>query len=72
MPAKKTAKAKDSLAGSLKKLEEIAQWFEEQEEVDVEEGIAQVRAGATLIKDTKKKLTSIENEFEEIKKSLDT
>ncbi len=70
MTTKKTSPKKDSLAASLKELEKIAAWFEQQEEIDVEDGIAHVKAGAKLIKDTKKKLASIENEFEEIKKSL--
>ena len=45
-------------------------WFEEQEEVDVEEGLAKVRTGATLIKELKGKLKNVENEFTEIKKDL--
>ncbi len=65
---KKTGK--QSLGKALKELEQIAQWFEEQEEIDVEKGIDKVKQGAVLIKDTKKRLQDIENEFEEVKKSL--
>ena len=66
MPTKK-----DSLGKSLKELEKIAAWFEEQEEIDVEKGISKVRDGAKLIKATKKRLGEVENEFEDLKKQLD-
>ncbi len=65
-----TTEKKDSLASSLKKLENIANWFDQNENIDVEEGIKHVKEGALLIKETKKKLAAIENEFEEIKKSM--
>ncbi len=55
----------------LKKLEDIASWFDEQEEVDVEEGLKKVKEGAVLIKELKGKLKEVENEFEEIKKELE-
>ena len=63
--------SKPDLSTSLKKLEKITSWFEEQDEVDIEKGIAKVKEGAALIKDTKKQLATIENEFEEVKKSLE-
>lgn len=65
------AEKKDSLSTSLKKLEKITEWFEEQSEIDIEKGIAKVKEGALLIKETKKNLATIENEFEEVKKSLE-
>jgi exodeoxyribonuclease VII small subunit len=65
-------KAKDSISNSLKKLEDVVRWFETQEEVDVEEGLKRVRDGAGLIKELKSKLKKVENEFEEIKKGLDS
>lgn len=55
----------------LKKLEDIASWFEDQDEVDVEEGLKKVKEGAVLIKELKGKLKEVENEFEEIKKELE-
>ena len=58
------------ISEDLNKLESIVHWFEEQEEVDVEEGLAKVRTGATLIKELKGKLKNVENEFTEIKKDL--
>jgi len=69
MTTKETPK-KHPIAESLKRLEAIAAWFEAQKEVDVEEGLEKVREGAELIKDLKAKLKSVENEFEEVKKSL--
>lgn len=61
---------KHSIAEALKRLEAIAAWFEEQKEVDVEEGLEKVKEGALLIKDLKAKLKDVENEFQEVKKSL--
>ena len=65
------AQKKDNLTKSLKEIEEIVNWFEAQDEVDVEEGIEKVKKGASLIKDSKKRLKEIENEFEDVKKDLE-
>ena len=62
---------KDNLTKSLKEIEKIVTWFENQDEVDVEEGIEKVKVGAKLIKESKKRLEKIENEFEEVKKELE-
>ena len=62
---------KTNLRESLKKLEKIAEWFESQEEVDVEQGLEKVKEGARLIKLSKERLKKVENEFEEVKKELD-
>jgi exodeoxyribonuclease VII small subunit len=59
------------LTESLKKLEEIVDWFENQEEVDVEKGLEKVREGVKLIRSSKERLKKVENEFEEIKKELE-
>lgn len=55
---------------SLETLENIVRWFDDQEAVDVEEGIEKVKQGAALIKDLKSRLKKVENEFSEIKKDL--
>jgi exonuclease VII small subunit len=60
-----------NLTQSLKKLEEIVEWFEGREEVDVEKGLEKVKEGAALIKASKVRLKKIENEFEEVKKELE-
>lgn len=61
---------KFNLSVALKKLEEISAWFDDQEEIDVEKGLAKVKESAELIKACRKRLKSVENEFEEVKKEL--
>ena len=63
--------AKENLSEQLKKLQKIVDWFDDQEEVDVEKGLDKVKEGVVLIKTSKKRLKEIENEFEEVKKDLD-
>lgn len=60
-----------NLNNNLKKLEEISEWFDNREEVDVEEGLKKVKEAVVLIKESKERLKQIENEFEEIKKEVD-
>jgi len=57
---------------NLKKLSEITKWFDDQEEVDVEEGLKKVKEAVGLIKISRKRLQEIENEFEEIKREVET
>lgn len=59
-----------NLTQSLQELEGIVQWFDNQEEVDVEQGLTKVKAAAKLIKDSKSRLAAIENEFAEIEKEI--
>lgn len=63
--------AKASLSDSLKKIQDIIRWFDNQEEVDVEKGLEKIKEGATLIKDSRTRLKEIENEFEIVKKELE-
>lgn len=60
----------NNLKQNLDRLSEIVEWFENVEEIDVEEGISRVKEAAGLIKSAKRRLGDIENEFEEIKKEL--
>jgi hypothetical protein len=62
--------AKINLNESIKKLSAIVDWFEGQKEVDVEAGLGKVKEAAVLIKESKARLADLENEFEEVKKSL--
>lgn len=62
---------KPSLGESLKKLETIVSWFDDQEEVDVEQGLEKVKEGVELIKVSKARLKEVENEFEVVKKELE-
>lgn len=68
--AKKDEIKKQDLTSDLKKLSAISEWFEEQEEVDVEEGLKKVKEAAALIKTSRERLKAVENEFEEIKKEI--
>jgi exodeoxyribonuclease VII small subunit len=63
--------AKNNFKDSIKKLKEIVEWFENQEEVDIELGLEKVKEGANLIKESKEQLKDIENEFEKVKKGLE-
>ncbi|HEY4499270.1 MAG TPA: exodeoxyribonuclease VII small subunit [Candidatus Paceibacterota bacterium] len=59
-----------NLKESLKKLNTIVEWFEAQEEIDVEAGLEKVKEGAALVKVCKKRLSEIENEFEQIQRAV--
>ncbi len=63
---------KNNLTKNLKKLEEISNWFEKKDDVDIEEGIEKVKEAVKIIKESKKRLKEVENEFEEIKKDLNS
>ncbi len=60
-----------NLNDNLRRLAEITEWFDNQEEIDVEEGLKKVKEAVELIKVSKARLKNIENEFEEIKKEID-
>jgi exodeoxyribonuclease VII small subunit len=62
---------KVNLKESLTKLNGIVEWFDEQEEVDVEVGLVKVKEGAELIKVCKKRLAEVENEFKEIQREIE-
>ena len=62
---------KNNLSENLKKLSEISDWFEQREEVDIEEGLKKVKEAIGIIKKSKDRLKEIENEFEEIKKDVE-
>lgn len=57
-----------NLSSNFRKLAEITEWFDAQEEVDVEKGLKKVKEAVGLIKESKLQLKKIENEFEEIAK----
>jgi len=59
------------LSKNLTKLSEIANWFDEQEEIDVEGGLKKVKEAYELIKESKGRLGEIENEFEIIKRDIE-
>ena len=55
----------------LKRLSEITEWFDDQEEIDVEVGLGKVKEGAVLVRACKERLQQIENEFEKIRKEVE-
>jgi exonuclease VII small subunit len=59
-----------NLSDNLKKLSQITEWFENQKDVDVEEGLKKVKEAVSLIKISKDRLKEVENEFEEIKREI--
>ncbi len=68
--AKKTTD-KNNLQSNLERLTKIKEWFDSQEELDLEEGLKMVKEAGDLIKNSKEQLKGIENKFEEIKKSVE-
>jgi len=62
---------KMNLSESLKKVQAIIAWFDDQEEVDVEKGLEKIKEGTVLIKESRTRLKEIENEFEVVKKDLE-
>lgn len=62
---------KNKLKDSLKKIEEIINWFDNQDEIDVEAGLEKAKEGVSLIKSSKKRLKELENEFEKVKTGLE-
>jgi hypothetical protein len=61
---------KKNLNENLKKLSNIADWFEQSKDLDIEEGLKKAKEAASIIKESKERLVEIENEFEEIKKEI--
>ncbi len=57
---------KDSIETQLRELEGIAEWFEKEEEFDLEEGLQKVKEGAELVKKLKSRIKEVENEFNEL------
>ncbi len=64
-------KSQLNLSEQLHKLQTIAEWFDDQTEVDVEEGLKKVKEAAGLIKSSQERLKEIENEFVDIKKEIE-
>ena len=62
---------KEKIKKTLSKLEEITRWFESRDDIDVEEALKRVREGSVLIRDLKKRISQVENEFREIKKDFE-
>jgi hypothetical protein len=55
----------------LEKIKLISEWFEEQEEIDLEAALVKIREAGELIKLSKERLVEVENEFQEIKAEIE-
>lgn len=64
-------KQSKGLNQNLKEITKIVEWFEKQEDLDIDEGLKKAKEATEIIKETKKMLKEAENEFEEIKKNLE-
>ena len=64
MPAKKKA---TNFAKSFAELEEITEWFDSEEQLDLDKGLKKFERGLELAGELKKKLSEVENKVEEIK-----
>jgi exodeoxyribonuclease VII small subunit len=60
-----------SLGESLKQLEAITEWFDQQETIDVERALEKVKEGAKLLRSSREKLKQVENEFQVIRQELE-
>lgn len=66
----KVKKVEDiSFKDMLAELDEINNWFQN-EDIDLDEGLKKLKRGKDLIKDCRKRLKSVENEFEDISKDF--
>lgn len=69
--AKADAQSQTNLNDQLNQLQAIADWFDNQDQVDVEAGLKKVKEAVGLIRSSQERLRDLENEFTEIKKELD-
>ena len=61
----------EDLNKNIKRLEEIAEWFSQQKEVDLEQGLKLIKESAELIKTSNKRLKEVDNKFQEIKRDIE-
>jgi exonuclease VII small subunit len=64
-------KDKDSFKQHLAELGKILEWFDAQEELDVEEALKKVALAAELVAKGKERLGELENEFKVIKAKVE-
>jgi hypothetical protein len=55
----------------LEEIAKILEWFDSQEELEVEKALEKIKTAAALIKSSKQRLGEIENEFKELKKEFE-
>ena len=55
----------------LEDIKKISDWFDDQDEIDLEEALIKIREAGELIKLSKDRLVEVENEFHEIKTKIE-
>lgn len=71
MPPKKKPTKKVDFAKAFTELESITEWFETEEQLDLDEGLKKFERGLVLASELKKKLSEVENKVQEIKSSFE-
>ncbi|PJA45455.1 exodeoxyribonuclease VII small subunit [Candidatus Uhrbacteria bacterium CG_4_9_14_3_um_filter_50_9] len=56
---------------AFEELEEITEWFDSEENLDLDKGLKQFERGLELAGELKKKLAEVENKVQEIKEKFD-
>jgi len=64
-----TKDKKFSMNKTMKKLEEINEWFQN-EDIDLDEGLEKLQEAQELTKQVKKRLLEVENKFIDLKKDF--
>lgn len=63
-------KKKLQFAEAFAELEQITEWFDSEENLDLDKGLKQFERGLELAGELKKKLNEVENKVEEIKEKF--
>lgn len=64
-------KKEQNFAEAFAELEAITEWFDSQENVDLDEGLQKFERGLALTTALKKKLSEVENQVVELKKKYE-
>jgi exodeoxyribonuclease VII small subunit len=64
------AKKKLHFGEAFAELEQITEWFDSEENLDLDKGLKQFERGLELAGELKKKLNEVENKVEEIKEKF--
>lgn len=70
-PKESAVPQEKSFKSHLEEISAILEWFDAQEELDVELALEKIKKAAELITASKKRLGEIENEFKEIKADIE-
>jgi exodeoxyribonuclease VII small subunit len=65
-----TKKKEVNFAKAFEELEQITQWFDSEENLDLDKGLKQFERGLELAGELKKKLSEVENKVNDIKEKF--